>query len=114
MKTFRLIGAALLAVLMCANFASCSKDEEKEEEDVPQYELVTDGKKLKKIEFTLSDHDSDFIEVWDFSYDSEGKLIEATFTDSYENKTYHESNLSFSSFSFAYASSIEILNLSAF
>jgi len=30
MKTFRLIGMALLAIVMCANFASCSSDNEKE------------------------------------------------------------------------------------
>ena len=28
MKTFRMIGTALLAVLMCVNFASCSEDED--------------------------------------------------------------------------------------
>ena len=86
MKTFRFIGMALFAVLMCVNFASCSSDDAPTEES-PQYELVTDGKKLAKIEFTLSDPTNDFIEIWDFTYDSEGKLIEATFTDSYNNKT---------------------------
>lgn len=86
MKTFRFIGMALFAVLMCVNFASCSSDDDPTEES-PQYELVTDGKKLAKIEFTLSDPTNDFIEIWDFTYDSEGKLIEATFTDSYNNKT---------------------------
>lgn len=30
MKTFRLIGMALVAVLMCVNFASCSDDDEEE------------------------------------------------------------------------------------
>ena len=30
MKTFRLIGMALVAVLMCVNFASCSSDDEEE------------------------------------------------------------------------------------
>ncbi|WP_349943569.1 hypothetical protein, partial [Bacteroides cellulosilyticus] len=30
MKTFRLIGMALLAVVMCVNFASCSSDEEED------------------------------------------------------------------------------------
>ena len=28
MKTFRLIGMALLAVVMCVNFTSCSDDDE--------------------------------------------------------------------------------------
>ncbi len=30
MKTFRLIGMALLAVVMCVNFASCSSDDDEE------------------------------------------------------------------------------------
>ena len=30
MKTFRLIGMALLAVVMCVNFTSCSSDDEEE------------------------------------------------------------------------------------
>ena len=30
MKTFRLIGMALLAVVMCVNFTSCSNDDEEE------------------------------------------------------------------------------------
>lgn len=33
MKTFRLIGMALLAVVMCANFVSCSSDDETEFND---------------------------------------------------------------------------------
>ena len=86
MKTFRFIGMALFAVLMCVNFTSCSSDDDPTDES-PQYELVTSGKKLAKIEYTLSDPTNDFIEIWDFTYDSEGKLIEATFTDSYNNKT---------------------------
>ena len=32
MKTFRLIGMALLAVVMCMNFTSCSDDEEEQGE----------------------------------------------------------------------------------
>lgn len=82
-----MIGMALVAVLMCVNFASCSSGDDDPTEELPQYELVTNGKKLTKIEYTLSGSYNDFIEVWDFSYDSEGKLIEATFTDSYKNET---------------------------
>ena len=33
MKTFRLIGMALLAVVMCVNFASCSDDDEPSKND---------------------------------------------------------------------------------
>ena len=31
MRTFRLIGMALLAVVMCVNFTSCSSDDDEEE-----------------------------------------------------------------------------------
>ena len=31
MRTFRLIGMALLAVVMCVNFTSCSDDDEEEQ-----------------------------------------------------------------------------------
>ena len=86
MKTLRMIGMALFAILMCVNFTSCSSDDDPTDEST-QYELVTSGKKLAKIEYTLSDPTNDFIEIWDFTYDSEGKLIEATFTDCYENQT---------------------------
>lgn len=86
MKTFKFWWLALVAILLCVNFTSCSKDDGPTEES-PQYELVTAGKKLAKIEYTLSDPTNDFIEIWDFTYDSEGKLIKATFTDSYNNKT---------------------------
>ena len=33
MKTFRLIGMALLAIVMCVNFASCSDDDEPSKND---------------------------------------------------------------------------------
>ena len=33
MKTFRLIGMALLAIVMCVNFTSCSDDEEPSKND---------------------------------------------------------------------------------
>ena len=71
-------------------FASCDK-----EEDVPQYVLFTDNKELTKIVTTLSDPSINFLEILDFNYDNEGKLIEATFTNSGKNQiktTYTWSN----------------------
>ena len=41
MKTLRFIGMALFAVLMCVNFASCSSDDDLNEEN--------DNKKTKKL-----------------------------------------------------------------
>lgn len=71
MKTFRFIGMTLFTVLMCVNFASCSK------EDLPGYELTTGEKKLTRIEAKGGGYNSS---VWDFIYDSEGKLHEVTYT----------------------------------
>lgn len=79
MKTFRLISAALLAVLMCANFASCSKDDDAANTDVGgndeggNQEVTVSEKKLVKM---VSNE-----ETYTFSYDDEGRLSSATDTD---------------------------------
>lgn len=73
MKTFRLIGAALLAVLMCANFASCSKDDDANT-DTGGEDVVVGEKKLVKM---VSNE-----ETYTFSYDNEGRLSSATYNDS--------------------------------
>ena len=72
MKTFRLIGAALLAVLMCANFASCSKDDDANI-DTGGEDVVVGEKKLVKM---VSNE-----ETYTFSYDNEGRLSSAIETD---------------------------------
>lgn len=80
MKTFRLIGAALLAVLMCANFASCSKDDDAATTDGGgndeggNQEVTVSEKKLVKM---VSNE-----ETYTFSYDGEGRLSSATYNDS--------------------------------
>lgn len=79
MKTFRLISAALLAVLMCANFASCSKDDDGANTDVGgndeggNQEVTVSEKKLVKMASNE--------ETYTFSYDDEGRLSSATDTD---------------------------------
>ena len=79
MKTFRLISAALLAVLMCANFASCSKDDDGANTDGGgndeggNQEVTVSEKKLVKM---VSNE-----ETYTFSYDDEGRLNSATDTD---------------------------------
>lgn len=45
MKTFRLIGMALLAVVMCVNFASCSDDEDENNDGG----TVVSGKLLRSM-----------------------------------------------------------------
>ena len=79
MKTFRLISAALLAVLMCANFVSCSKGDDGANTDVGggeeggNEEVIVSEKKLVKM---VSNE-----ETYTFSYDNEGRLSSATEID---------------------------------
>ena len=80
MKTLRFIGMALFAVLMCVNLASCSKEE------LPQYELITNGKKITKIE--ISDPYTE-LSIWNFKYDKAGKLIEITCNDGHNTNKYN-------------------------
>lgn len=47
MKTFRLLGMALLAIVMCVNFASCSSDDDEEENNGGS--TVVSGKLLLKM-----------------------------------------------------------------
>ena len=89
MKTFRLVSAALLAVLMCANFASCSKDDDGANTDGGgndeggNQEVTVSEKKLVKMVGTLS-YDSDtYTYNYTFSYDDESRLSSATYNDSY-------------------------------
>ena len=71
---------ALFAVLMCVNFASCSKEE------LPQYELITTGKKITKIE--ISDPYTE-LSIWNFKYDKAGKLIEIICNDGDNTNKYN-------------------------
>ena len=88
MKTFRLVSAALLAVLMCANFASCSKDDDAATTDGGgndeggNQEVTVSEKKLVKM---VSND-----ETYTFSYDDEGRLNSATDTYSYDDGSYSE------------------------
>ena len=66
MRTFRLIGIALFAIVMCVNFASCSKDTD----ILTDNEIIAKSKKLIGMKETEGDNTY----IWEFSYDSEGKL----------------------------------------
>ena len=68
MKTFRFIGAAMLAAIMCVNFTSCSKDEDPIVEGAG--DVVAGSKKLAKV---VSD-----AETYTFNYDDEGRLTAAS------------------------------------
>ena len=68
MKTFRFIGAAMLAAVMCVNFTSCSKDDDPVVEGGG--DVVAGSKKLAKV---VSEG-----ETYTFSYDDEGRLTTAS------------------------------------
>lgn len=70
MKTFRMIGMALFAVLMCVNFAACSSDDD--EPETNEEGVVTNEKKL--VEMTETGDTYTYIGKYEFSYDSKGRL----------------------------------------
>lgn len=62
MKTLRFIGMALLAVVLCVNFAACSDDDEPNDDP-------SSGNALKPSSFTWMDG------AWtDYSYDAQGRV----------------------------------------
>lgn len=82
MKTFKLIGMALLAVVMSINFTSCSDDDE---EPIKNDDgIITNQKRLMEIKETNAEGS---IEIYTFSYDSKGRLISVT--DSWNGKEYY-------------------------
>ena len=75
MKTFRFIGMALFAVLMCVNLASCGSSDDDPTEEPEEGGVVVSGKKLAKIVGT-----SESLTLT-FKYDNKGRLIEAIETE---------------------------------
>ena len=74
MKTLRFVSVVLVATLLGVNFTSCTKEGD------PQYNLVKNEKKLIKLD--IEDSYSKY--SYHFSYDSEGRLYESTYTDGSE------------------------------
>lgn len=75
---------ALVAILLCVNFTSCSKDDGPTEEP-EEGGVVVRGKKLIKITGTYKGE----VETYSFNYDNNGRLIKAeykedTYTESYQ------------------------------
>lgn len=75
---------ALVAILLCVNFTSCSKDDGPTEEP-EEGGVVVSGKKLIKITGTYKGE----VETYSFNYDNNGRLIKAeykedTYTESYQ------------------------------
>lgn len=79
MRTFRLLGMALITILVSVNFASCGSDDDEVTKDDDG--IITNQKKLTELKMT--DEDGDVITK--YSYDSNGKLLSATHTESYSN-----------------------------
>lgn len=71
MKTFRLIGMALLAVIGSVNFTACSSDDDEDNPIKNNDGIVTHQKKLMEIKET----DEDGTNTITFLYDSKGRLI---------------------------------------
>ena len=82
MKTFRLIGMALLAIVMCVNFTSCSDDEEEPSKNDDG--VITNQKLLIELRMTNEDE----VSITEYSYGSNGKLISATNTEQYDGSTH--------------------------
>lgn len=82
METFRLIGMALLAVVMSVNFTSCSDDDEPSKNDDG---VITNQKQL--VELRMTDEDGESV-ITEYSYDSNGKLVSATNTEQYDGSTH--------------------------
>lgn len=70
MRTFRLIGTALLAVVVGVSFIACSDDEE-DEIIKDDNGIVTNQKRLKEIKM-FKDYKT---VTWSFAYDAKGRLI---------------------------------------
>lgn len=83
MKTFRLIGTALLAVILCINLVSCSSDENNPIEDKDN--ATTTQKKL--IELKEVD-DRGYYSISKYSYGDDGRLSSATCTWNEYSTTY--------------------------
>ena len=65
MKTFRMIGMALFAILMCVNLSSCSSSDDDQTEEPEEGGVIVSGKKIVKF-ITES---GDWKETWLFKYD---------------------------------------------
>lgn len=87
MRTFRLIGMALLALVMSVNFTSCSDDDEGDNPVKNEDGIITNQKKIMEIKETYEDGTNTMA----FSYDSKGRLISVVESDfdSHDNEIFN-------------------------
>lgn len=85
MKTLRLLGMALIAILVSANFIACSSDDD---EEITKNDdgIITNQKKL--VEVKMIDDDGETV-TWKFSYDTKGRLATFINTDEGNGYTYN-------------------------
>lgn len=89
MKTFRLIKLAVMAIMVSVNLSSCSKDDDPTKNDDG---IVIGEKKLVQVtELNLASEENSS-KTFDFSYDSEGRLISITRTYSYDDSDIRTAN----------------------
>ena len=81
MKTFRFIGMALFAVLMCVNLASCSSSDDDPTEEGG---VVVSGKKIAKIVRVIND---EYVQIFSYSYDKKGRLAQKIITNGVDDPT---------------------------
>ena len=81
MKTFRFLGMALLAIVMCVNFTSCSDDGEEPAKN--EDGVITNQKQLVQIK---RGDDSEYT-TWDYTYDFKGRLTSIIRTEKYNGRT---------------------------
>lgn len=74
MKTFRLIGMAIWAMVMCVNFTACSSDMPELERD--ENGIITNQKRL--VEQRRTDDDG-CLNITKYSYDNKGKLLSVNY-----------------------------------
>ncbi len=67
MKTFRLIGIAIMAILISVNFASCSSDDDEEEETNNEYKALLGS-------WQMSEQDGDILVTSSFIFNSNGLI----------------------------------------
>ncbi len=88
MKTFRLIGMALVAVMMCLNFAACNSDDEPEQSK-DESGIILNEKRLIKMQSA-----GDVQYNYTLSYDSKKRLSSFVSGSSIYNATWGENCVS--------------------
>lgn len=73
-----MIGMALMAVLICVNFMSCSEDDDTTNNGGGN--AVTNGNRITKVVSASED----WVETRTYSYDNNGRLVEATEIDEHD------------------------------